>query len=108
MHGPLFSLRFLHSSIVKFAKAAGTTRLVSLLQPGPETFSLFDEVVLLAEGRLLYAGPVEDVVGHFAALGYRPPDTMDVADFLQSVATPDGAVSGILILIRRLVRMEGG
>jgi hypothetical protein len=34
----------LNSSIVNFAKAAGTTRLVSLLQPGPETFSLFDEV----------------------------------------------------------------
>lgn len=64
---------------------------MSLLQPGPETFSLFDEVILLAEGRLVYAGPVEEVVEYFAALGYRPPDTMDVADFLQSVATPDGA-----------------
>ena len=32
-------------SIVRFAKAAKTTRIVSLLQPGPETFSLFDEVI---------------------------------------------------------------
>ena len=31
-------------SIVTFTKAAQTTRVVSLLQPGPETFSLFDEV----------------------------------------------------------------
>ncbi|KAL3761106.1 hypothetical protein ACHAWU_001375 [Discostella pseudostelligera] len=78
------------SSIVSFAKAAGTTRIVSLLQPGPETFSLFDEVILLAEGHLIYAGPIEDVLDYFSKLGYRPPNTMDVADFLQSVATPDG------------------
>jgi len=63
---------------------------VSLLQPGPETFSLFDEVILLAEGHLIYAGPIEDVLDYFSKLGYRPPNTMDVADFLQSVATPDG------------------
>ena len=50
------------SSIVNFAKAAGTTRLVSLLQPGPETFSLFDEVILLAEGHLIYSGPIDEVV----------------------------------------------
>lgn len=80
------------NSIVKFAKAAGTTRLVSLLQPGPETFSLFDEVVLLAEGQLVYAGPIEEAAEYFASLGYLQPDTMDVADFLQSVTTPDGAM----------------
>lgn len=63
---------------------------MSLLQPGPETFSLFDEVILLAEGHLIYAGPIDDVLDYFRNLGYRPPITMDVADFLQSVATPDG------------------
>jgi len=77
-------------SIVDFSKAAGTTRLVSLLQPGPETFSLFDEVILLAEGMVIYSGPIEEVVDYFASLGYQQPHTMDVADFLQSVATPDG------------------
>lgn len=77
-------------SIVKFAKVAGTTRLVSLLQPGPETFSLFDEVILLAEGQLVYAGPIEQAADYFASLGYCPPSNMDVADFLQSVTTSDG------------------
>ena len=75
---------------MNFAKAAGTTRLVSLLQPGPETFSLFDEVILLAEGQLIYAGPIDQVVDYFGSLGYSQPNTMDVADFVQSIATPDG------------------
>lgn len=79
-------------SIVEFSKAMRTTRIVSLLQPGPETFALFDQVVVLSEGYVVYAGPVEEVVDYFARLGYRLPATMDVADFLQSVTTADGAL----------------
>lgn len=77
-------------SIVRFAKAAKTTRVVSLLQPGPETFSLFDEVIVLSEGYVIYAGPIDDVVEYFEGLGYTQPERMDVADFLQSIPTADG------------------
>jgi ABC-type multidrug transport system permease subunit len=79
-------------SIVAFAKAAKTTRVVSLLQPGPETFSLFDEVILLHEGMVIFAGPILEVVDYFHALGYTQPATMDIADFLVSIPTPDGAL----------------
>ena len=79
-------------SIVQYSKAVQTTRIVSLLQPGPETFALFDEVIVLCEGRIAYAGPVTDVVHYFAGLGYTLPATVDVADFLQSVTTIDGAL----------------
>eukprot|EP00957_Ditylum_brightwellii_P089335 6801902-Ditylum_brightwellii.AAC.1 len=37
-------------SIVAFTKAAMTTQIVALLQPGLETFSQFDEVIVLAKG----------------------------------------------------------
>jgi ABC-2 type transporter len=80
------------NSIVTFAKAAKTTRIVSLLQPGPETFSLFDEVILLSEGMCVYAGPIEEAVAYFESLGYKQPATMDVADFLQSIPTADGVM----------------
>jgi len=58
---------------VNYSKASKTTRIVSLLQPGPETFALFDEVIVLAEGYLAYAGPVSDVVEYFESLGYSMP-----------------------------------
>jgi ABC-type multidrug transport system ATPase subunit len=64
-------------------------RVISLLQPSPETVSLFDEVILLAAGQLVYAGPISDVESYFANLGYHAPLHMDVADFLQMLATPD-------------------
>lgn len=77
-------------SIVDFAKVAMTTRIISLLQPGPETFSLFDEVIVLAEGHVIFAGPIEEADPYFAGLGYKRPPFMEIADFLQSIPTPDG------------------
>lgn len=72
----------------QLSRNAQTTRVVSLLQPSPETVALFDEIILLSEGQLLYAGPVSQVEDYFAKLGYRAPAYMDVADFLQLLSTP--------------------
>lgn len=67
-----------------------TIKLVSLLQPPPETVALFDELILLGEGKIIYNGPIEEVVDYFNALGYEIPERMDVADWLQALPTKDG------------------
>lgn len=77
-------------ALMYFGQVNGMTCILSLLQPTPETVSLFDEVVLMADGKLLYAGPISDVNPYFKSLGYQPPDQMDVADFLQEISTPGG------------------
>lgn len=79
------------SVVARANRVSKSTRIISLLQPSPETVALFDEVIVLAEGRVIYAGPVLAVEDYFARLGYRSPDFMDVADVLQILATPDGA-----------------
>ena len=63
--------------------------IVSLLQPPPETVANFDELVLVSEGKVMYAGPLKEVIEYFNALGYEIPVRMDVADWLQ--------VSGFLL-----------
>ncbi len=63
-------------------RLTGSVQIVSLLQPPPETFALFDELVLLHSGRVIYSGPIDEAVEHFQDLGYRLPDRMDVADWL--------------------------
>ena len=60
----------------------GTIRIVSLLQPPPETVALFDEIILIDSGAVIFAGPVDEVVGHFESLGYNLPERTDVADWL--------------------------
>jgi energy-coupling factor transporter ATP-binding protein EcfA2 len=77
--------------LLYFGKVQSMTRVFALLQPSPETVSLFDEVILLSEGRILFAGPIEEVEDYFAQIGYQSPPYMDVADFLQMISTEDGA-----------------
>ena len=38
------------------------TMVVSLLQPAPETFDLFDDIILLSEGQVVYQGPRENIL----------------------------------------------
>ena len=73
------------------ARWGNSIKIVSLLQPPPETVALFDEVILLDRGRVIFAGPIDEVVGHFKGLGYKIPLRMDPADWLQTLPTPDGA-----------------
>ncbi|CAI7780097.1 unnamed protein product [Closterium sp. NIES-54] len=64
-----------------------TTTLISLLQPTPETFELFDDVMLMSEGRIVYHGPREEVLGFFREMGFAPPARKGVADFMQEVTS---------------------
>eukprot|EP01018_Ginkgo_biloba_P004077 Gb_33043 [translate_table: standard] len=64
----------------------GTT-VVSLLQPDPDTYQLFDDVILLSEGHILYQGPREHVLEFFESMGFRCPERKGVADFLQEVTS---------------------
>ncbi|XP_011019747.1 PREDICTED: pleiotropic drug resistance protein 1-like [Populus euphratica] len=64
----------------------GTT-LISLLQPAPETFALFDDVILLSDGLIVYHGPRENVLEFFESLGFKCPERKGVADFLQEVTS---------------------
>ncbi|KNA08801.1 hypothetical protein SOVF_159450 isoform A, partial [Spinacia oleracea] len=59
--------------------------LIALLQPAPETFDLFDDVILMAEGKVVYHGPRNYVVEFFETCGFRCPKRKGVADFLQEV-----------------------
>ncbi|KAE8705164.1 Pleiotropic drug resistance protein 12 [Hibiscus syriacus] len=63
------------------------TILMSLLQPAPETFDLFDDIILLSEGQIVYQGPREHVVEFFESCGFKCPERKGTADFLQEVTS---------------------
>ncbi|EFJ25271.1 ATP-binding cassette transporter [Selaginella moellendorffii] len=63
------------------------TVVVSLLQPAPETYELFDDLILLAEGQIVYQGPRELVLDFFVSQGFKCPPRKGVADFLQEVTS---------------------
>ncbi|XP_010914975.2 ABC transporter G family member 39 [Elaeis guineensis] len=65
----------------------GGTALISLLQPAPETYDLFDDIVLLSEGQIVYQGPRENILEFFESMGFKCPERKGVADFLQEVTS---------------------
>ncbi|RZC82270.1 hypothetical protein C5167_045059 [Papaver somniferum] len=77
--------------IIKFMKqivhVVNMTMIISLLQPAPETFELFDDVILLSEGEIVYHGPRENVLEFFELIGFKCPERKGVADFLQEVTS---------------------
>lgn len=76
--------------IIKYLKhsthALDATTVISLLQPAPETYELFDDVILLCEGQIVFQGPREAALDFFAYMGFRCPRRKNVADFLQEVS----------------------
>ncbi|XP_058111919.1 ABC transporter G family member 31-like isoform X2 [Magnolia sinica] len=64
----------------------GTT-VISLLQPAPETYKLFDDIILICEGEIVYQGPLDAALDFFAFMGFKCPERKNVADFLQEVTS---------------------
>jgi ABC-type multidrug transport system ATPase subunit len=59
------------------------TVVVSLLQPPPETFGLFHEVLLMSRGQIVFHGPAAGAKAYFENKMDRAlTRKMDVADFL--------------------------
>ncbi|KAK9232138.1 hypothetical protein WN943_022381 [Citrus x changshan-huyou] len=63
------------------------TAVISLLQPAPETYNLFDDIILLSDGQIVYQGPRELVLEFFESMGFKCPQRKGVADFLQEVTS---------------------
>ncbi|KAJ0709581.1 putative ABC-type ferric hydroxamate transporter [Helianthus annuus] len=64
-----------------------STIFMSLLQPAPETFDLFDDIILLSEGQIVYQGPREYALEFFEDCGFRCPERKGIPDFLQEVTS---------------------
>ncbi|EEY55297.1 ATP-binding Cassette (ABC) Superfamily [Phytophthora infestans T30-4] len=75
------------STFRSMAKKLRRTVVISLLQPSPEVFALFDDVMLLNDGYVMYHGPREQALDYFESLGFKCPPNRDVADFLLDLST---------------------
>ena len=75
------------NSIRQTIHIVGGTAVIALLQPAPETYELFDDIILLSDGQVVYSGPREHVLQFFESVGFKCPQRKGVADFLQEVSS---------------------
>ncbi|KAG2379387.1 hypothetical protein C9374_007526 [Naegleria lovaniensis] len=65
------------------------TILATLHQPSSSLFALFDNVMLLSKGRLIYFGPISEIKSYFSKIGYSVPQDTNLADWLiNTVSNP--------------------
>jgi hypothetical protein len=76
------------ASLRLFCHFRDATVLVALLAPPPETFALFDDVLLLAEGCIVFHGSRADAVPFLESLGFARPARKPEADFLVEALSP--------------------
>ncbi|XP_020223726.1 pleiotropic drug resistance protein 1-like [Cajanus cajan] len=75
------------SSLRQYVHILNGTVVISLLQPAPETYDLFDDIILISDGQVVYHGPREYVLDFLESMGFRCPERKGVADFLQEVTS---------------------
>ena len=68
--------------LVTLAKTYNRTILFTIHQPRSNIVALFDQLVLLAKGRVVYSGPFASCQPYFDHIGYPCPPGFNIADYL--------------------------
>eukprot|EP01068_Selenidium_serpulae_P017910 Selendium_serpulae@DN6418_c0_g1_i3.p1 len=61
---------------------SGRTIICTVHQPRSQVFQIFDRLLVLNKGHVVYQGAAKDAVKHFADLGYNCPPRFNHADFI--------------------------
>ncbi|CAK1582282.1 unnamed protein product [Parnassius mnemosyne] len=72
-------------SLLRASAAQGKTVICTIHQPSSELMALFDKLVLLAEGRVAFAGNASGALSFFESLGYHCPITYNPTDYFIKV-----------------------
>ncbi|KAF3450288.1 hypothetical protein FNV43_RR06368 [Rhamnella rubrinervis] len=68
------------NSIKPYVHIVKGTAFISLLQLVPKTYDLFNDLVLLSDGQIVYQGPREHVLEFFESMGFKCLERKGVAD----------------------------
>ena len=69
-------------SLVTLARTYNRTIIFTIHQPRSNIVALFDQLILLAKGRVVYSGAFTSCQHYFDQLGYSCPPGFNIADYL--------------------------
>lgn len=85
-----FSARKVVESLVYLAQEYQRTVVFTIHQPRSNIVTMFDRLVVLAHGKLVFSGDQKDVTTYFEKIGHRCPDGFNVADHMIDVTMQHG------------------
>uniref|UniRef100_A0A6T7S652 ABC transporter domain-containing protein n=1 Tax=Hanusia phi TaxID=3032 RepID=A0A6T7S652_9CRYP len=94
--------------------AAGRTVVATIHQPSSDTFHCFDNLLVLANGEIMYQGKAAEMVDYFGELGLKCPPYVNPADHLfmnvlnDVEMEEDGDKAGLQARTKRLLEHYNG
>ncbi|EKX39023.1 hypothetical protein GUITHDRAFT_76679 [Guillardia theta CCMP2712] len=92
---------------LKELAAAGRTVVATIHQPSSDIFHMFDNLLLLASGRILYQGPSRSCMDYFATRGSPCPQFTNPADHIFMKVLNDQLASSELERKAKREQIEG-
>lgn len=71
--------------ILKDLAISGRTIISTIHQPNSDIFEMFDRLMLLAQGKIIYFNEARLSVGHFESIGFKCPELSNPADYFMSI-----------------------
>ena len=71
----------------------GRTLVSTIHQPSAEVLQMFDRVIVMCKGNIVYDGPPEYIEYHFNSIGFQAPILTNPADHLMAVLNEDNILA---------------
>lgn len=80
-----FTATSVMETLGKLAREDGRTVISTIHQPNSDIFEMFDRLVLLAKGKIVFFNEAKYSVDYFGSIGFQCPDLSNPADFFMSM-----------------------
>jgi ABC-type multidrug transport system ATPase subunit/ABC-type transport system involved in multi-copper enzyme maturation permease subunit len=74
-------------TLKELAESGSCTVICTIHQPQTKIFKLFDELIILNKGHVLYQGPADEIISHYTEAGFPCPPYTNPADHILDVVT---------------------
>ena len=66
----------------KYLTNTGRTVISTIHQPSSDILRLFDDIIILNKGKIIYLGEVNNLVNYFSSIGYKCPEYTNPSDYI--------------------------
>ncbi|KAI5476299.1 ABC transporter [Pseudohyphozyma bogoriensis] len=94
-------------SLVQLSRTYKRTVVFTIHQPRSNIVALFDKLLLLASGKLIYSGNAKDCQSYFSSVGWACPPGFNIADYLIDLTMQDEKPEGHAEAEAALIQLEG-
>ncbi len=67
---------------LKYLTNTGTTFIATIHQPSSDILRLFDDIIILNKGNIIFLDEVNNLVNYFTSIGYQCPEYANPSDYI--------------------------